>query len=72
MNTNLHKLYDTVLNIYKLRKDSHPEAAALYHVEHFMLQHKNDKYFNDLILMEIEDCNRAINDLTKGDNNANM
>lgn len=65
----LNELYGVVLNIYKLRKDSHPEAAALYHVEHFMSQHKNDKYFNDLLLMEIEDCNKALNNITKGNNN---
>jgi hypothetical protein len=57
----LKKLYEVILAIYTERKDSHPEVAAQFHVERFVAQNRHDqKWFDDLLQMEIEDCSRAL------------
>lgn len=56
----LEKLYNVILEIYTDRNDSHPEIAAKFHVEGFVATNKNDKWFDDLLQMEIEDCSRAL------------
>lgn len=57
----LTKLHNIMLAIYIGRKDSHPEIAAQYHVEGFVAQNKNNqKWFDDLLQMEIEDCSRSL------------
>jgi len=57
----LKTLYEVILAIYTERKDSHPEVAAQFHVERFVAQNRHDqKWFDDLLQMEIEDCSRAL------------
>jgi hypothetical protein len=56
----LKKLYEVILAIYTKRKDSHPEVAAKFHVDHFLARSKGDPYFDDVLQMEIEDCSRAL------------
>ena len=55
------KLYNIMLTIYTQRNDSHPEVAAQFHVDHFVAQNRrNEKWFDELLQMEIEDCSRAL------------
>lgn len=57
----LKKLYEVMLAIYKGRNDSHPEVAAQFHVDGFVAQHRHDeKWFDSILEMEIEDCSRAL------------
>jgi hypothetical protein len=59
-NAKLKTLFDVIQAIYVSRKDSHPDVAARFHVEGFVASHKNDKYFDQLLQEEIEDCSRAL------------
>ncbi len=57
----LKKLYDVMLAIYTERNQYHPEVAAQFHVEGFVAQNRhNEKWFDELLQMEIEDCSRAL------------
>lgn len=56
----LQKLLSVVEAIYVARKDSHPKVAAQFHVDLFVSRNRNDKYFDDLLQMEIEDCSRTL------------
>ena len=56
----IRKLFEIMRDIYTQRHDSHPTVAAQFHVDLFISKHKHDKYFDDLLQMEIEDCSRAI------------
>ena len=55
----LKTLFDILVAIHTGRNDSHPQVAAQFHVEGFVARHKNDKYFDQLLQEEIEDCSRA-------------
>lgn len=56
----IKKLYEVIFSIYQQRNNPHPEVAAQFHVEDFMGRHKNDRFFDDVLQMEIEDCSRAL------------
>jgi hypothetical protein len=56
----IQKLFEVVASIYQQRNDPHPEVAAQFHVDHFMGRHKEDRFLDDLLQMEIEDCSRAL------------
>lgn len=56
----IKKLYEVIFSIYQQRNDPHPEVAAQFHVEHFIGRHKEDRFLDDLLQMEIEDCSRAL------------
>ena len=60
-NEKLKELFGVMLEIYRSRNESHPEVAAQFHVEAFVASNKNDqKWFDSLLEMEIEDCSRAL------------
>lgn len=56
----LKNLFEVIKAIYTASKDPHPEVAAQFHVEGFVSRHKHDKYFDDILQMEIEDCSRGL------------
>ena len=56
----IEKLYKVIFSIYQQRNDPHPEVAAQFHVEDFIGRHKEDRFLDDLLQMEIEDCSRAL------------
>lgn len=62
MNTQqkLQNLFDILVAIHSGRKNMHPQVAAQFHVEGFLSAHKNNKYFDQLLNEEIEDCSRAL------------
>lgn len=54
----LKKLFEILVDIHTARNNMHPKVAAQFHVEGFVARHKNDKYFDQLLQEEIEDCSR--------------
>jgi hypothetical protein len=56
----LKKLFDILVDINTSRGVNYPCVAAQFHVEGFVATHKNDKHFDQLLEMEIEDCSRAL------------
>lgn len=58
--TQLKKLYDVIHAIAVSRNQDRPDIVAQFHVDAFMARHKNDRYFDDVLQMEIEDCSRAL------------
>ena len=56
----IKKLYEVIFSIYQQRNDPNPAVAAQFHVEHFISRHKEDRFLDDLLQMEIEDCSRAL------------
>ena len=56
----IKKLYEVIFSIYQQRNDPYPAVAAQFHVEHFIGRHKEDRFLDDLLQMEIEDCSRAL------------